>query len=683
MHIRTIGNNRVSGNILRKAALMVLLSVFVFMAHAETDSLKVLDGVDVVARQPPSGLRRRGNIMSLSSSALLQGMRVLGASDAISALRLTPGVSGGSDYASGLSVNGAPLSQSAYLIDGIPVFFPFHFGGIFSTFNTPHFKSFSLDMTGNRPDVPMRAGAVFEAISADAQPDSLCGVTDLGLIASSLTLRSPVGTKTMVAASVRTSYINMIAPLLIDDDDSKVRYSFTDANLSVIHRPDSANILKFNGFFNTDRVRYAESTYDMVTRMRWGNALAGISWRHTGSTACTDIRLSLSHSDSRFGSSMPHLSLKMFSDITQLTANAVWSRHDGSLNAGAGAEFSFFTPQHTVYDNPAPAPTLKSGVGYAFTTVRRRMTDMSFAEAYLRLSASSSGGRTYICADPRLTIERITDTHTAGIDLSLKSQYMQEVGFSDIGMSANFWLPAGKKLRPMRTAGIDLRHRRPEIIRGMGINLSVFARYVWHESQYQGILTDLLASAYDAMSHVRQVDGFNVGGNLMLDISIGHLSGWAGYSLAVCRRHYPEYPGRWLPSASEPLHSLKLLGEYALSRRWKISAFFSLTTGRRYTPIEAVYAIAGNILIEYGAPYTATLPLYHRLDLSATCNLAPLKIGNRHMTNFLTFSVINAYGHRNAELITVRYDTSASTINRNFNTSLYRFLPSISYTLQF
>lgn len=662
---------------------MVLLSVFVFAAKAETDSLRVLDGFDVVARQPPAGLRRRGNVVSLSSASLLQGMRVLGAADAISAMRLAPGVSSGSDYASGLSVNGSPLSQSAYLIDGVPVFFPFHFGGIFSTFNTPHFKAFSLDMTGNRPDAPMRTGAVFEASSSDARPDSLCGVADIGLIASSLTINAPAGKKTMVATSVRSSYINFIAPLLIDDDDSKVRYSFTDANLTITHRPDSANMLKLSGFFNTDKVRYTESPYEMDTRLRWSNALAGLSWHHSGTTADTDIRFSASQSKSRFGSSMPQLALEMLSDITQLSANARWCRHDNSLNAGAGADINFLTPQHPVFDDAPEGKSLRSATGYAFATVRRRMTDMSFAEAYMRLSLSSSGGRTYFCADPRLTIERVTDTHTTGIDLSVKTQYLQQVGFSDIGMSANFWLPADKTLRPMRTAGIDIRYRRPELIRGLGLNLSAFAKYVWHESQYQGILTDLLAPAYDATAHVRQVDGGNIGGNIMLDISIGSLSGWAGYSLAVCRRHYPECPDRWLPSASEPLHSLKLLGEYALSRRWKLSAFFSLATGRRYTPIEAVYAIAGNILIEYGAPYSATLPLYHRLDISATCNLTPLRIGSRHLTNFLTLSVINAYGHRNAELTTIRYNASAATISRQFKASLYRFLPSLSYTLQF
>ncbi len=675
------GNNRPYADIIRKAALLVLLSVFVIDAHAATDSLRTLRGVDVVARQPASGLRRRGNVTSLSSSALLRGMRMLGTSDAIGALRLSPGVGSGSDYASGLSVNGAPVSQSAYLIDGMPVFFPFHFGGIFSSFNTPHFKRFSLDMTGNRPDAPMRAGAIFEASSADERPDSLTGVVDLGLISSSLTVMTPAGPNTMAAASVRSSYIDLLAPALIDNDRAKVRYSFTDANLTIAHRPDSANLIKLDGFYTTDHVRYTDRTYNMHTTMRWVNALGGALWSRTGRHASIHSRLSVSHSGNRFGSEMPQLDMSMLAAITQLSAFSGWSRNDSRLRAGAGTDYTIFTPQHLV--SASSSHTLRSFTGYVFSTYRHELHTGRFAEASLRLSLSSSSGRTYVCADPRLTIERVTDTYTAGIDLSVKSQYVQQVGFSDIGMSADFWLPATDGLKPMRTAGIDIRYRRPEIIRGMGLNASVFTKFVYNESEYQGMLTDILAPGYDALGHIRQVNGYNIGGDIMLDINLGQLSGWAGYSLAVCRRKYPECPGRLLPSASEPLHSLKLLGEYSLGGRWRLSAYFTLATGRRYTPVEAVYAIGGNILIDYGDPYSASMPLYHRLDLSATCNLSPLRIGRRQLTNFITLSLINAYGHRNAELTTINYDTAAAAISRDYITSLYRYLPSISYTLRF
>ena len=86
-------------------------------------------------------------------------------------------------------------------------------------------------------------------------------------------------------------------------------------------------------------------------------------------------------------------------------------------------------------------------------------------------------------------------------------------------------------------------------------------------------------------------------------------------------------------------------------------------------------------MMEYGPRNSARLPMYHRLDLGATYRFStggcfPL----RHEVNL---SVINAYGRANVEMSTFTVNTLTGMYSRRDISSLYRFLPSLSYTIKF
>ncbi|MDE6125560.1 MAG: Plug domain-containing protein, partial [Muribaculaceae bacterium] len=73
--------------------------------------------------------------VSFSSQALSNSPRVLGEADPLRFAASMPGVGAASDYASGMSVDGMDYSHNIFRINGIPVHFPYHFGGIFSVFS--------------------------------------------------------------------------------------------------------------------------------------------------------------------------------------------------------------------------------------------------------------------------------------------------------------------------------------------------------------------------------------------------------------------------------------------------------------------------------------------------------------------------------------------------------------------
>src|SRR6202000_503652 len=57
--------------------------------------------------------------------------------DVLRAIQLLPGIETRSDYTAGFNVRGGENDQNLILIDGFPIYNPFHLGGVFSTFIDP------------------------------------------------------------------------------------------------------------------------------------------------------------------------------------------------------------------------------------------------------------------------------------------------------------------------------------------------------------------------------------------------------------------------------------------------------------------------------------------------------------------------------------------------------------------
>jgi len=72
------------------------------------------------------------------------------------------------------------------------------------------------------------------------------------------------------------------------------------------------------------------------------------------------------------------------------------------------------------------------------------------------------------------------------------------------------------------------------------------------------------------------------------------------------------------------------------------------------------------------------MPSYHRLDLGATYKLKE----HKRFSSELSFSLYNAYGHENAYIIT--FEESKTDPNKTvaMQTSLFRWIPSISWNFK-
>ncbi|MEP6732359.1 MAG: TonB-dependent receptor, partial [bacterium] len=72
-------------------------------------------------------------VISLTPSSV-KNMPALGEPDVMRAVQLLPGVNARNDFSSGYNVRGGESDQNLILLDGYPIYNPFHLGGLFSTF---------------------------------------------------------------------------------------------------------------------------------------------------------------------------------------------------------------------------------------------------------------------------------------------------------------------------------------------------------------------------------------------------------------------------------------------------------------------------------------------------------------------------------------------------------------------
>ena len=167
--------------------------------------------------------------------------------------------------------------------------------------------------------------------------------------------------------------------------------------------------------------------------------------------------------------------------------------------------------------------------------------------------------------------------------------------------------------------------------------------------------------------------GRNYGLNLMFQRSRGVVTGYVSYTLGWARRSLPALEGytdyRYAAS-SERVHDLKLVLNSRFAKRWNISAMFVLATGLPYTQAQEAYMLNGQMICRYSTYNGAHMPLYHRLDLSCSCDI----IKTREHEFGINLSLYNTYAHKNAQFVVYR-----ENLKPILGTSLSTIIPSISF----
>ncbi len=632
-----------------------------------------------------------GSTIRFNPAELALELRSMGEADVINTVKQMSGITTAGDYGAGLMIDGAEASQVLYRIARVPVFFPYRFGGIFSTFNTSHFNSVTFARSMHPASMPARLGARFDFDTSDFPAGRFGGMANVGLLSSSATVRIPFCRHFSVTASARVSYVDEIYGKFLQSSHSSVKYNFADFNVTANYSPDENNALSLNMFVSRDNLHYSDDNYAMSTGLRWKNALVALRWRHIGASVMNH-RLYWSGFSNRLGLDLPQFGLAVPSSLAVAGVAGDLSGIGLSEKCSLAGGYEL-----QLYRNSVQSVSLS---GYGAGDYRgepellRPVEARVYADAGLELLPSvrlmmgistsvfhNSDGYTAFSIDPRATLSVEHGIGTFRVHLGRYSQFVHQVGFSETGMSSDFWITSCRGVEMQSAFGVDADYAVRTLPSGLSFSVGAYWRRVFGQPEYIGQILDLLDRDYSPENHIISGNGFNIGARCSANLDVGRFTAAAGVGYGIARRRFPGsrdlFRGR-----TDPGLSFNARTAFRIDGHWTAGADFRFSSGRPYTPARAVYVMAGNLITEYGAPNSARFPPYHRLDISATWQLrggsprSPL----RHIVNV---SVINVYGRRNVELRKYVIDVSNGGYRLKEVSSLYRFLPSISYTVQF
>ena len=106
---------------------------------------------------------------------------------------------------------------------------------------------------------------------------------------------------------------------------------------------------------------------------------------------------------------------------------------------------------------------------------------------------------------------------------------------------------------------------------------------------------------------------------------------------------------------------------------------FVYSTGNAVTFPTGKYDLLGQTIFQYSKRNADRMPAYHRMDLSATYE--PNK--NKRWKSSWSFGIYNVYGRENAYTIAFEDNPDNPGTTRAMQTSLFKFVPNITYNFKF
>jgi len=632
----------------------------------------ILDTVKVVGeKQDYLSLQRNGVKLDMKMMDMMPN--ILGNSDPIHYLQYLPNVQMTNEYDAGLYIQGCDNGHNMVSIEGVPIYNPGHLLGIFSTFNTSHYKSVQVNSNPVSSSSPNRIGGEVDMKLHDDVLNAIHGKVSVGPISSQGTIRMPLSKSSALAVSGRWSYLNLLYSRWLDVDGSKFKYNFSDYNVSYLHKINAKNTLCIDGYMGYDKANVDDSYYGLALSLEWGNRMisAHLKTNFSGSTTIHQ-KIFFSNYEN---------SLKFVSDYIKMSVPSSISTYGYKVNMKSRrVEFGIDALLHNIeLQSPAISnyyqdSSLKSIQrsqeisAYVDYTVpwKSFLFQMGIHGNYFHLN---NYGR-MVSADPSvsITFESTTNWYIKLTGYQ-RHQFLAQTGISSIGLPTEFWLSLTK---PQIVRGICMRWRK-FIDNRFSLSIEGFYKKLYNQIEFVGDLLDYKETNYTPNNYLYPSQGENYGFSINISKRTGKIVGWANYTYTHARRS-ADHPmlNHDYPSSHERPHELDIVATCRFNR-WNFGVTFVYASGTSFTAPSAFYYNNGNIVSQFGEYNGKRLPGYSRLDLSANFFIKQTKGGSMGVN----FSLYNAFNTGNPLLYRLKIYGNEYGYKRL--TFVFQAMPSISF----
>lgn len=166
-----------------------------------------------------------------------------GEPDLFKALQWTPGIRKSGIIGGGLSVRGGDPDQNLYLLDGAPVYHPWHAFSLISTFQTGTLQATNLYRGGFPPEHGSRLSAILDAQMKDGERRQPSAEAALSVLSGRFRIEAPLSSSTSFMLSGRRSYVDKllgrqhpVTDASGQQDTLRTGYYFYDTSAKLSHR---------------------------------------------------------------------------------------------------------------------------------------------------------------------------------------------------------------------------------------------------------------------------------------------------------------------------------------------------------------------------------------------------------------------------------------------------------------
>jgi hypothetical protein len=602
----------------------------------------------------------------------MAGVPSIGEPDVVRTVQLLPGVTARNDFNTGLTVRGGEADQNLVLLDGFPLYNPFHLGGLFSTFMDATVGSIEL-LTGAFPArYGGRLSSVLDVRSAEELRPGVYTTADLSALGATARVAGGFGGgrgtwslagRRTYADALQSLFTSDIFPYHFQDLQGHATYVLgngTRVSLTTYLGRDvlDANLAEFDADSVKSKSNRGRWAFD------WGNQLLGVVIaKDLGERTTVEPRISTSGFSTRLdlggGASTQRSEVRDVRAAGSLRVRG--DVHDRSIGYEIAA-------QRLRYASGSPQTETTR-----FDLTQRPVTAALWADDLWQLSsrwllegglrAEALSGRSWAALSPRLSVKyfvspqlaltggtgRITQTmHSLAGDGALR--------YFDVWLASDSFIPVATAWHWVASA--ERRFGDAGSVRVEGF-LKKYDRVLEadpsEDPQIRGDeFLPATGQAYgaDVLARWHQRSG---------------AAGWVTYTYGVSRR---TRDGRTWAPGSDRRHDLNVVATRPFSK-YLVGARFNLATGTPYTPIvggvtRRVYDPSldrwgtgdPEILIESlgGVHNSARFPLTHRLDLDVSRELI---VHGATVAPYV--SVANVYNAKNVFVYLYKYSTDVPT----------------------
>jgi hypothetical protein len=657
---------------------------------------------------------------------------VLGEPDPVRSLTLLPGVSLSSDASTSFSVRGGAADQNLFLLDEATIYNPSHVLGFLSTFNTDAVDNVTLYKGAIPAKFGGRLSSVVDVRQREGNANEFQGSASIGLLASRFALEGPLPSKVgsyMFAA--RRSYADQFVRFSSDSNVRNARAAFYDINAKTNFRLGTSGSLLLSGYFGRDN--FGSNSAESVSA-GWGNNAFTLRWNQAiGGRLFSKLTTAYGNYDYRLdiplGSRDSIVWTSRIKSLDIKLDETYYVSPNNTIEFGLQLQDQEFRPgtltprgKGTVIKRTEVSPrfgvspaayigqdlkfggdrfALRYGLRYAGFIREGRATIYKYANnspvvfnsALGRYEPGVATDSTIYTAGQRVKSfggfePRISGRVMLTDESSLKASYARTQQFLLLATKTNsvtpldVWEPVGPYVKPQIADQYAVGYSRTTS------DFELSAEVYYKRAQN---LVDFIDGA-DVVLNPRvetlllQGNGRAYGLELFARRSTGAVTGWISYTLGRSEQRFPLPAGqsgalggginggRYYPGPFDKTHNLSVVAIRPLGKKWTLGATFSLASGLPATFPSARYVLDGQIIADYATRNSARLPMYHRLDLSAT---------RTYKHGELQFGILNAYNRFNAQALRFRQQVGNPLRTEAVQTSIFGIVPSVSYVFHF